>query len=214
MRKFELLAWGTILTVAAFVGLERGANAWPPGPPAPPGAGPRRADDRERAARHLTEAYRAFSEIDTMTSRDRESSSSALRPLLRKGHDLYRQAHRAFEAKQYFEAAELGLAANDAARGLRHVMRARKASDVDLPKPPVFEEPRGKDELRRTEDRIEGVRRDADNEDPFLWEAREVLKQARAADRDGQPVEAAELARGAEAWTHVAEHVARAARPE
>lgn len=185
-------------------------------PPRPPKAEPR--DARGRAADHLRHAYRTLGEVSRWQDADAEDDdddSDRLRDLAQQARRFYRQAHEAYQDGEYHRAAEMALAANDAGRGLMHLSRA-DADTPDLsglPAPPDADDPRAADELRRAADRL-AEWSDTDVRDSrggaFLAQARRVLREARREADEGDTQEAAELARAAEAWTHVPEHLMRA----
>jgi hypothetical protein len=128
---------------------------------------------------------------------------------------LYRDAVRAADTAGP-EARERAVAAHDAARGLKHWVTASLPPVPDLPRPPGG--PLGEErweparrELQRAADRLGEV---ADAGGPAGREFREAADRAYRAARSAYEARdferAAELARAAEAWTHVGEHLTRA----
>ncbi len=106
-------------------------------------------------------------------------------------------------------AAELGLAAHAAARGLLHALRANVPAVSGLPVPPRRDEDELDDLLQRTSNRLADA--DAPTRGPgraFLDAVRRLSDQARKAGRNDS-TRAIQLARAAEAWTHVGEHLNR-----
>jgi hypothetical protein len=96
--------------------------------------------------------------------------------------------------------------------GLKHWLRATVPPVADLPPPPEgavgSEEPweRARRELERARLRISETERETAGK-AFLDGSRTLYAQARAAYLDKEFLKASELARGAEAWTHVGEHL-------
>jgi hypothetical protein len=144
--------------------------------------------------------------------------------LLDQAKEFYRQAHRAYRDGERRRAEGLAMAANDAGRGLWHVLRAGQPAVADLPLPPEDAgppPPRGGPEdrggawaavhelLQRTRDRL-GESGADDPGRPFTDAAGRAYIRARQAYQDGDYARATELAHGAEAWTHVGEHLQRA----
>ncbi|HEV3436570.1 MAG TPA: hypothetical protein VG122_04385 [Gemmata sp.] len=149
---------------------------------------------------------------------------------------FYREAVKAY-LDDPRRSAELAAAANDAARGLEHLNRALAKPVAGLPEPPLdfdrpFGGPKGKgppawdagpgaergpwsealEALTITREQLSGV----DTSAPVTGPARDVLDaakalygQARTAYEAGEYRKAAELARAAEAWSHVPEHLYR-----
>lgn len=147
---------------------------------------------------------------------------------------FYREAVRAYpdDARR---AAELAVAANDAVRGLEHLRRANAKPVPGLPEPPAEfgPPPKGKgppppeagpatdrgpwnealDALTVARERLTGADGGVPVTGPsrdFLEGAKGVYAKARTAYETGEYRKAAELARAAEAWTHVPEHLTRA----
>jgi hypothetical protein len=188
------IAWGPA------DGLTSTATAKPPGPK---GKGPKGKDD-------LRKTYDALTEVSVWLKADRGRPPRDLTKLNEQARDLYRDALRAARDDDGPRARELALASHDAARGLLHALRAN-APAAGLPAPPRRDDDELSDLLRRTRDRLE----DASNAPArgpgraFLDAARRFYDQARKADRDDD-ARALGLARAAEAWTHVGEHLNRA----
>lgn len=113
---------------------------------------------------------------------------------------------------------ELAAAAHDAARGLRHWLAASRPADPDLPPPPAGprdESPAeaARAEVRRVKDRLDDL---GEGNGPAGKEFREAARRAYADARSALDAEdyprAVGLARAAEAWSHVGEHLNR--RPD
>ena len=132
---------------------------------------------------------------------------------------LYRKGVEAAKDGDPRRAHEFGLAAHDLARAVDH---ARNASRYDRPDPdlPPPHDGRGPDdrgpgrrELRKAYDRIRDMDddgRDAADGKFYLDAARDLYNAARRDAEADRPERAGELARAAEAMTHVPEHLARA----
>jgi|GEM_PF-3412520 hypothetical protein len=159
----------------------------------------------------LQKAYDALTDVAAWTETGRARPPRDLAPLIDQAKDLYRDAVRAAREEELGRADELAKAAHDAARGLVHALRADAPAVRGIPAPPLQDNYELTDLLRRTRDRLEdigalaprGVGR------AFLDAARRAYDQARQASRDDTS-RALQLARAAEAWTHVGEHLMRA----
>jgi hypothetical protein len=150
---------------------------------------------------------------------------------------FYREALKAYPTEPR-RSAELAIAANDALRGLEHLQRANAKPVPGLPEPPTdFDRPpggpKGKgppawnagvatepgpwsealEALSVTRERLSTLDTAAPVNGPvrdLIDAAKTVYGQARTAYEGGEYRKAAELARAAEAWSHVPEHLARA----
>jgi hypothetical protein len=188
-----LLAWGP---AGGFPGV---VSAKPPGPKGP-----------EKMNEHLQKSYDALTEASMWLSADRARPPRDLSRLFDQAKDLYREAVKASRNEESRRAAELGLASHDAARGLLHALRANAPTVAGLPAPPAGDGDELEDLLRRAGDHLEDA--DGDARGPgraFLDAARRLYDQARRASREDS-ARALQLARAAEAWTHVGEHINRA----
>jgi hypothetical protein len=177
-------------------------------PPGPKGRGPR---GEKKDKDHLQKSYDALADVSARMDTGRGRPSRDLTKLFDQARDLYRDAVRAARDEDGPRANELALASHDAARGLLHALRASTPAVDGLLPPPRRDEDELDDLLRRTRDRLEDAE-DADARGPgraFLDAARRLYDQARRADRDDD-ARALEMARAAEAWTHVSEHLNRA----
>ncbi|HZT79718.1 MAG TPA: hypothetical protein VFA26_05840 [Gemmataceae bacterium] len=250
MRKY--LAGATLLAAGLVVMGLSNLAAWPPTPPGP--GGPR------HAAHHLRHAYDDLNQVALYLRAEKgkkgEKAPREAARLADQANDLYRGAHQAYRAADYARAAELSAAAEDAARGLVHLLRATQPAAAGLPAPPVGVEgppppPDGKkdrgkkdkgkkdkkgpppeeaadpagatrDFLQRVRDRLADAAADAPRKGPgrdFLDAARRAYDQAQEALGDKDYARAIGLGRAAEAWSHVGDHLLRAAeaggeRPE
>ncbi len=145
-----------------------------------------------------------------------------LRDWTERATKLYRDAIKAEEKGQDRLAREYGAAAHDLARAVDHSRNAASFDlDNDLPPPPAVGGPEGEDErtrrdLRHAYDRIADLRDEAGGQDGkfYLDAAKDLYNAARRDAVAARRERAGELARAAEALTHVPEHLARAADPE
>jgi hypothetical protein len=202
-----LLLGGLLAAGAAFT--SRSVAFPPPKPGGPHG---------KHGPDHLRHAYDTLSEVALLLAHAEGSSSDRDQTLFDEASQLYRSALKAREDGQIERAGELGVAANDGGRGLRHLLRATLKSNVDLPPPPETDErhdaeQKARKDIRRAYDRASDARGEGYDKGPgqkFLEASRKVYNQARRAFEDEDYARAAELAKAAEAWTHVGEHLARA----
>jgi hypothetical protein len=131
---------------------------------------------------------------------------------------LYRDALRAAGKGEHHKAREYGVAAHDLARAVDHARNAATFDlDDDLPPPPDAGGPEDEDErnrrdLRHAYDRISDLKDESEGpETKFYLDAfRDLYNAARRDAVAGRRERAGELARAAEALTHVPEHLARA----
>ena len=187
----------------------------------PPKKGPgpdQNAGKGDKAGKDLRHAYDALTEVSLLVRADKGKGKDKAGPevtrLTDQAKEVYRAAHRATRDEDRFRSKELSKAANDAARGLLHQLRAGAPPAADLPPPPDVQGPAtaARDLLQRAYDRIAdaGAGPDRGPGRDFLDASRRAYERARQAYLDRDYVRAAELARGAEAWTHVGEHLLRA----
>lgn len=170
-----------------------------------------------KAAKDLRKAYDTLFEVSVLQRATGGKPTREATRFLDYARDFYRSAHERYQAGQRREAAELAKAANDAARGLKHELRASMPVPAGLPAPPAPGEAAAeawtsaREELQRARDRIEEIVTPAlaGPGKVFLEAARDLYDRSRRAYTDREYFRAAELARGAEAWTHVAEHLER-----
>jgi len=192
-------------------------------------------DGREgggKAAKDLRKAYETITDLSQVAVVGKEASR-----VLDHAKRIYREAVKAYPDDSR-RSAELAAAANDAARGLEHLNRAMVKPVAGLPEPPVdFDRPvggpKGKgppawnagaggepgpwsealEALSVAREQLTGIDVDA----PVTGAARDILDaakalygQSRTAYEAAEYRKAAELARAAEAWSHVSEHLNRA----
>jgi hypothetical protein len=159
----------------------------------------------------LQKAYDALTDVAAWTEAGRARPPREVAPLIGRAKDLYRDAVSAWRDVELWRADELAKAAHDAARGLVHALRADAPAVRGIPVPPIRDSYELDDLLRRTRDRLEDIGalspRGAGR--AFLDAARRLYDQARQAGRDDTS-RALQLARAAEAWTHVGEHLMQA----
>jgi hypothetical protein len=210
-----------ILTVGAsgLVGLALTALFPPPppgdGPPPPPKT--KKKGDRGPGG-ELKKAYDLLRRIKT-DDRSTGRPEERFRDWTDRAAKLYRDAVRAAKNGDERQAHEYGVAAHDLARAVDHARNAAlfDARDDDLPPPPGPGGPEGEDDrtrrdLRRAYDRITDLRDDGNGPDAkfYLGAARDLYNAARRDAEAGRHERAGELAKAAEALTHVPEHLARA----
>lgn len=167
---------------------------------------------------HLRHAYDTLTEVALLLEHAEGPSAERAKPLFAEASELYRSALKAREDGQIERAGELGVAANDGGRGLRHLLRATMKSNVDLPPPPKADDhenaaEKARKDIQRAYDRASKAQGEGYEKQPgkdFRAASRETYNQARSAFEDEDYARAAELAKAAEAWTHVGEHLARA----
>jgi hypothetical protein len=135
---------------------------------------------------------------------------------------LYREALKAYDKGEERKAREFGVAAHDLARAVDHARNAANFElDDDLPPPPDKKGPEDEDErtrrdLRHAFDRINDLKADAEGPEIqfYLDASKDLYNAARRDAVAGRRERAGELARAAEALTHVPEHLARANDPD
>lgn len=185
-----------------------------------------------KAAKDLRKAFDAITDL----SQDPVAGKEAAR-VFDHAKRFYTEAVKAYPEDPR-RAAELAVAANDAARGLGHLRRAATRPVPGLPEPPAESErpfagpkekgppppnggPAGEqgpwseslDALTVARERLSEVDREASITGPardVLDAAKAAYAQARTSYEAGEYRKAAELARAAEAWSHVLEHLNRA----
>lgn len=201
-----------VLWAATMIG---GLIAW-----APPGGliGVAEAKPKEKGKKgpkkgknDLQKAYDALMDVSAWTDGGRARPPRDVAPLIDQAKDLYRDAVRAAREDEPRRADELAAAAHDAARGLVHALRADAPSVRGIPAPPVRDNYELDDLLRRTRDRLEDAEAQGSRGAgrAFTDAARRLYDQARRAGRE-DTMRAMQLARAAEAWTHVGEHLMQA----
>jgi hypothetical protein len=181
----------------------------------------------EKAGKDLNKAYNTLTDVTTQVTATREKLPHEMPRLLDQAKDIYRTARKSYDDRDQARAGELAKAANDAGRGLHHVLRATLPPVAGLPAPPPDAGPGPKGgpprpgaapseseaasaTLQRAHDRLrEAVTDTTRSGSLFLDAGRDAYDRARRAYLDRAYQRAVELARAAEAWSHVDEHLAR-----
>jgi hypothetical protein len=214
----------TLMTLVVGLGLTAFLPAQPPGPDRGPVP---RAKGKEKAKKKgdpgprgdLTKAYdllRRLRAQDNATGRPEER----IRDWTDRATRYYRDGLRAFDDGDDFLAHEYGAIAHDLARASDHAQSAALLDrrEHDLPPPPAG--PGGDDaaerdrrDLQRAYDRItEGEGGEPAPGTEFYWNAaRDLYRAARRDLEAGREDRGGELARAAEAMTHVTEHLGHVA---
>lgn len=209
-----------ILTMGAssLIGLATAALLPPPDPEGPGGPPPPPKKKEAGPEGDLRKAYDLLRRIRA-DSRPTGRPEERLRDWTERATKLYREGLGALEAGDPRLAHEYGVASHDLARAVDHTRNAAlyDGPDAELPAPPAGPGPEGRNErvsfdLRRAYDRIrEGLYDDEGAESKFYLDAaRDLYNSARRDAVAGREERAGELARAAEAMTHVPEHLAHA----
>ncbi len=211
-----------ILSLAAtsLLGVAFTAALPPQGPDGPPPPH-KKAKKEDRPPDELKKAYDLLRRIRA-DNRTTGRPEDRLRDWTDRATKYYRDALKSAERGDERAGREYGLAAHDLARAVDHVRNAGSFNlDDDLPPPPAPGGPDGEGErtrrdLRHAHDRILDLRDDAEGADSkFYLDASKDLYNAARRDAVAKRIErAGELARAAEALTHVPEHLAFAADPK
>ena len=196
------------------------STALPSEPPQEPPTLPKakKKDDGPAGLKKTYDLLRRIRSDNRSTGRPEER----LREWTDRATKIYRDALKSSEAGKDRAAREYGTAAHDLARAVDFARNAASFDlDDDLPPPPVAGGPeeeaeKTRSDLRRAYDRIAELREEPRGEDmKFYLEASRDLYNAARRDAVAKRLErAGELARAAEALTHVPEHLARATDPE
>lgn len=167
----------------------------------------------------LTKAYDLLRRLRAdATSNDRPEER--IRDWTERAANYYRDGLKAFEAHDEFLAHEYGAVAHDLARAADHAQKAAlfDRRDPELPPPPEGAGPddsgeRARHDLNRAYDRISelGERDPAPAAGPFIKASRDLYTAARRDVEAGRVERGGELARAAEAMTHVVDHLGHAA---
>jgi hypothetical protein len=176
-------------------------------------AKPKKKGDKgpDKGKHDLQKAYDALTDVAAWTDGGRGRPPRDLAPLIDRAKEMYRDAVHAAREDEMPRADELATAAHDAARGLVHALRADAPALRGIPAPPIRDTYELDNLLQRTRDRLEDVGEQSSRGvgRTFLDAARRLYDQARQAGRE-ETARAIQLARAAEAWTHVGEHLLRA----
>lgn len=197
------------------------AFAQPPKKDKKDGPGPKDGPKEKDGPKHIADlrkAYDILSEVHPVPKKGGPREDDGRR-LFDWAKRLYRDAVKAAEGDGPPNPGQ-SAAAHDAARGLKHWFAATQPPVPDLPKPPAPPAgPRGDDpwepalgDLRRAKDRLDDAKPEGGPiGKEFLDAARKAYAEGRTAYEAKEFDRAAELARAAEAWSHVGEHLDRAA---
>ncbi len=197
------------------------AAAMPPEPPGPPEPPKAKKKDEPGPGGEMKKAYDLIRRLRT-DGRNVGRPEERLKDWTERATRLYRDAVKAYEKGEEHKAHEYGIAAHDLARAVDHARNAATFElDDDLPPPPDARGPGDEDErtrrdLRHAHDRIDDLKDESEGpEIKFYLEASKDLYNAARRDAvAGRKERAGELARAAEALTHVPEHLARALDPD
>ena len=212
----------TVSTVLVSLGLAAFVPAQPP-PDGPPFAKAKAKgkEGKKKAGREpggdLRKAYdllRRLRADESVGSRPDER----LRDWTDRATGFYRDGLRALGTPDPFRAREYGAAAHDLARAVDHARNAVRFDRPDPDLPPPSDDfgledtrDRARVDLYRAYDRLEwlGTWRVAADSDTFVKAVRDLYTAARRDLEAGRDERAGELARAAEAMTHVPEHLAQ-----
>jgi hypothetical protein len=218
MPLLKMLALGT----SSLLGLA--ITAMVPAEPSPGPEEPKAKKEAKEAKGANDDIKKAYDLLRRLRSDNRNTGrpEERLKDWTDRATKLYRDALRAQEADNPPKAHELGIAAHDLARAVDHARNAATFDlDDDLPPPPAGRGPEGEDErtkrdLRHAHDRIVELK-DADEAPEiefYIAASRDLYNAARRDAVAGRKERAGELARAAEALTHVPEHLDRALNPD
>ncbi|WP_435022319.1 hypothetical protein TA3x_001651 [Tundrisphaera sp. TA3] len=219
MMLLKLLTLGTTSLLGVAL-----ASAMPPGgPDDDPPPPPHKAKKEDRAKKDGPGPGGELRKTYDLLRRLRADGRPAGRPEERlkdwteRSVKLYREAIKASEKGDERRSHELGIAAHDLARAVDHTRNASTyAPDDELPPPPGPGGPEGEDDrirhdLRRAHERILALADGDEIEAKFFYDASKDLYNAARRDAEaGRMGRAGELARAAEALTHVPEHLTAA----
>ena len=218
MSKVLILAASSLLSLGLACILPTSATGSPDGPPPP---------EKEKAKKKgepgpKGDLHRAYDLLRRIKAEDGPSgrSDERTRDWTERAVRYYRRGLDALTAEDPRVAHEYGVAAHDLARAVDHVRNASRFDrpDPDLPPPPEAGGPeedggQARHDLRRAYDRI----RDTDMNQPeakfYLDAARDLYNAARRDALANRHERSGELAKAAEAITHVPEHLAHATNP-
>ncbi len=229
MQKLFMLAASGLLSLG-LAGLMPAPSPGAPDDPPPPHKKKGEADKKKDEPAKKGEPgpagdlRRAYDLLRRIKADDGPSgrSDERLRDWTERAVKFYRKAVQAHATGDPRQAHEYGTAAHDLARAVDHARNASRFDrpDPDLPPPPGGPGPGGDGERARRDlqhayDRIQEVEDDDGPEAKFYLDAaRDLYNAARRDAQAGRAERSGELARAAEALTHVPEHLAHAAGPE
>ena len=199
----------------------------PPGPPPQDGPPPHKekGEPKGKSEGDLRRAYHLLRRLridDSSSARPEER----LRDWTEQASKFYRDGIKALDQDDERLAHEYGAIAHDLARAADHAHNAALCDrkDASLPPPPEGKGPdegeRAHHDLRHAYDRISELDRDKPTREAttYLKASRDLYSAARRDIEAGRDERGGELARAAEAMTHVVDHLGhtadRADRPE
>lgn len=215
-----------LVAAVSSVVLSLGLATLLPGQPPPPGGPPvpkakGKGGAKKKAEREpggeLRKAYdllRRLRADEVVAGRPEER----LRKWTDRAAELYREGLRAQSASDPMLAREYGAAAHDLARAADHARNASRFDrpDPDLPQPSddfglEDTKERARRDLNRAYERLGwlGTWQPAAESEVYIKDARDLYNAARRDLQAGRDERAGELARAAEAMTHVPEHLAQ-----
>jgi hypothetical protein len=185
------------------------------GPPPPPP--PKKKKAADRPGEDLRKAYQLLRRLRA-DGRASGRPEERLKDWTERAAKLYRDGVKAHQDGSERLAHEYGAAAHDLARAVEHSRNASayEERDSDLPPPPDGgpggDEGRVRADLWRAHDRIQDSleERHGPADKFYLNAARDLYNAARRDAEAGRSERAEELARAADAITHVSEHLAHA----
>ncbi len=184
---------------------------------------PKKKGERPRPEDDLRKAYNLLRRL-RVENRSAGRPETRVRDWTERAAQFYRDGIKAYERGELHEAHENGAVAHDLARAADHAQNARlfDRPDDDLPPPPANEtidtlpEPIERD-LRKAHERLSGEDGGAESR-LYRDAARDLYTAARRDAQAGRYDRAGELARAADAMTHVIEHLGhladRPSRPD
>jgi len=224
MLKQVVLSVSTLLGISLATFFQEPPDRKGEGPPPPKGK--HAAKEREKTKKQAPgdELRKTYTLLRRIRSDSVEGKSEPrIKDWADRATDLYRRAIQARRDDPH-RSHELAIASHDLARAADHAgnaARLDRGDDLELPPPPDGDGPDGADErnrhdLQRAYERIqEALETELERENAFYINAAKDLYNAARRDLEAGRVErGGELARAAEAMTHVPEHLDMAANGE
>ncbi len=211
----------TVSTVLVSLALAAAMPAQPPPPdggPLPKAKGKGKADKKKAGREPGGDLSKAYDLLRRLRADDISSGrpDERLRDWTDRAAGFYREGLKSLNAADVLRAREYGAAAHDLARAVDHSRNAVRYDrpDPDLP-PPSDDfglrdtEGRARKDLYRAYDRLGwlGTWQGAPGSEFYVKAARDLYSAARRDMEAGRVERAGELARAAEAMTHVPEHL-------
>jgi hypothetical protein len=183
-----------------------------------------------RAGDALHRAYDALTLLSVWTSANKVKLPDDLAPLVDPAKDFYRQAHQAYQQRNYTKSEGLAYASFAAAQGMINIMHALTPPAAGLPAPPEPPDteatepaspngpPRTAAEAARqafseARQHIVEARQNTPVQGPartFLNAAGKFYEQGRQAYQSKDYTKALDLASAADVWTTIGQHLRRA----